>query len=237
MADVVLDVRDLRKDYGALRPLRVQRLEVRQGQSVALLGFDRPAAEVFVNLLTGAVVPDAGDVHAFGQSTRDIADGDTWLASLDRYGILSERAVLLEEMTVAQNLAVPFSLALNPIPPEVQSQVEALAADVELAPSELPLRVADVSPLAKLRVRLGRAVALNPRLLLAEHPTALLPEEMLSAFSAGFVRLVRSRGLASVVFTADARFASAVAADVLTWRPATGELAGSARWWTRWNKT
>ena len=100
-----------------------------------MLGFDRPAAELLVNLLTGAVVPDEGDVQAFGQSTRDIADGDTWLASLDRYGILSERAVLLEDMTVAQNLAVPFSLALNPIPPEVRSQVEALVDELSQATS------------------------------------------------------------------------------------------------------
>src|SRR5207253_6683483 len=137
-------------------------------------------------------------------STRDIADGDAWLAALDRYGILSERAVLLEEMTVQQNLAVPFSLLLNPIPPDVQSQVEVLAADVGLSPAELPTRVADVSPVAKLRVRLARAVALGPRILLAEHPNAMVPPDVLSDFTPGFVRLVRSRELASIILTADA---------------------------------
>ena len=72
---------------------------------MAVSGFDAGAAEVLVNLVTGASLPDEGEVRVLGQLTADIAGGDEWLASLDRFGIVSPRGVLLEGATIEQNLA------------------------------------------------------------------------------------------------------------------------------------
>src|SRR4030095_3914540 len=69
-----IHIRNVQKDYHALRLLRVRELEVLEGESVALLGFDRAAAEVFVNLLTAATVPDTGRIEIFGRPTIDIQD-------------------------------------------------------------------------------------------------------------------------------------------------------------------
>ena len=57
---------DVEKQYGGLRPLRVRDLRVPAGRATMLLGFDRPAAEVFVNLITGASLPDTGEVASLG---------------------------------------------------------------------------------------------------------------------------------------------------------------------------
>ena len=57
------------KEYGGLRPLRIAELRVAAGERVAILGFDQPSAEVFVNLATGATLPDAGEVSVFGRAT------------------------------------------------------------------------------------------------------------------------------------------------------------------------
>ena len=57
------------KDYRGLRPLRIQELRVAAAEHVALVGLDQPMAEVFVNLVTGASLPDHGDVRVFGRST------------------------------------------------------------------------------------------------------------------------------------------------------------------------
>jgi predicted ABC-type transport system involved in lysophospholipase L1 biosynthesis ATPase subunit len=218
----ILQISDLQKSYGGLRPLRIRELTLHAGQRLALVGLDRSAAEMFVNLVTGASVPDAGEVRVFGESTAMIADGDAWLASLDRFGILSERAVLLDQLTAAQNLAVPFTLALDPIPADVQVQVDALAAEVGLANSELTLPVAALSSSSVARVRLGRAVALRPAILLAEHPSAALEQDAIPVFAADMSKLLRARELATLVFTADPAFAASVAEEVLTLDPATG---------------
>jgi hypothetical protein len=69
--------------------------------------------------------------------------------------------------------------------------------------------------------------------LLAEHPNASLSADDTASFAADVSRIVSSRGLASLVMTADRTFASAVAEEVLTLQPATGELKRSAGW-RRW---
>jgi phospholipid/cholesterol/gamma-HCH transport system ATP-binding protein len=228
-----LHMRGVQKDYRGLRPLRIQELDVHAGESVALVGFDQITAEVFVNLATGAITPDEGDVRVFGQSTRDITDGEAWLASLDRFGLLSERAVLLDEMTVAQNLAVPFSLELDPIPDAVRRDVAALAKEVGLDEGDLLKGAGALNAAARLRVRLARAIALKPRLLLSEHPNASLAAADVPAFAADLGRVLSGRNLASVTLTADRTFASAIAERVLTLQPATGELKAAAGW-RRW---
>jgi ABC-type transporter Mla maintaining outer membrane lipid asymmetry ATPase subunit MlaF len=232
-ADLVLEIRNVRVDYQGLRPLRVQRLEVRRGETVALLGFDKPAAEVFVNLATGAALPTAGEVIVFGQPTASITDADAWLTSLDRFGILSERAVLLDGLTALQNMAMPWTLDVEPLADELRARATRLAAEVGLEAGDLVQPVGSVSPAARIRVRLARALALEPVVVLAEHPNAMLPPQDVPAFAADYARVVAARELASVTLSADRTFASAVAERVLTLQPATGELK-AAPGWRRW---
>ena len=226
--EVVLEIHGLAKQYGGLRPLRIERLDLHAGESLALLGFDRVSAEVLVDLITGATLPDSGEVHVFGRSTRAIQDGDDWLTSLDRIGILSERAVLLDQMTVEQNLAIPFSLDLDPIPVTVHARVQALAREVGIQDVELPHLVADLSDMARLRLRLARAIALKPYLLLSEHPNAVASAAESLEFAKDLARVQSERRFASLTLVADTRFAKAVADRVLTHDPVTGKFKG--RW-------
>ncbi len=131
-AGPVVQLRDVTKDYRALRPLRVRSLEIRRGQSLALLGFDAPMAEVLVNLITGGSLPDTGEVLVFGEPTNGITDRGTWLQMLDHFGLISDRAVLLEQLSAEQNLAIPLSLAVESMSDELRLAVRKLATEVGL---------------------------------------------------------------------------------------------------------
>lgn len=234
-SDVVISLRNVHRDYRGLRPLRVKHLELRQGESVALMGFDHVAAEVMVNLITGATLPDSGDVDVFGEATGATTDADAWLMAAEQFGILSDRIVLLESLSVEQNLALPFSLELDDLPAEVRASVARLAEEVGVAP-QLSQAVAQLDAESQTRVRLGKALALGPRVLLAEHPNVPLPAPALPRFATDLAGIAASRSLAMVVMTADPAFANAVSDRVLTLTPATGALnaaAGWRRWLTR----
>jgi ABC-type transporter Mla maintaining outer membrane lipid asymmetry ATPase subunit MlaF len=224
MSEPILEVRHLEKQYGGLRPLRLQELRVEPHAIVALIGLDAAAAEVFVNLATGATLPDTGEVRVFGRPTASITDGDEWLRTLDRFGILSDRAALLEPLTVAQNLAMTFTLDIDPLERAVRSRVDALAGEVELQPDWRDRQAGELDAAGKLRVRLGRAIALAPDLLVMEHPTATLRREEVVAFAELVRRLAAARRFAVVAVTADEEFASAVTPHVLRLRPADGAL-------------
>lgn len=224
MTGPVLELTGVTKAYGALRPLRIEHLALDPGDQVALLGLDQPAAEVLVNLVTGTTLPDTGHVRVFGRVTADITDSNDWLTLLDRFGIVSERSALLESMSVVQNMAVPFSLEIEPPPEDVTRQVSVLAAEAGLGPDALHRRVADLDAVERMRVRLGRALAFGPGLLLLEHPSATLSRKDVIPLACDIRALAGRRALATLTVTADGEFAGAVSERALVLEPATGRL-------------
>ena len=232
MADTpAISLRNVTKDYQSLRPLRIREFDLATGQSCAILGLDAAMAEVLVSLLTGGLVPDSGEVLVMGRPTSSVADRVAWLALLDQFGLVSERSVLLEQLTAEQNLAMPFSLAVHSMTGELRESVDRLADEIGLDRSHLPMPIAHLPALSRVRLRLGRALALNPRVVLAEHPTATLNASDGAAFAADLARVGRVRGHATLVLTADRKFAFASAARVLSLQPGTGELKQAGRWW------
>ena len=231
--DVLVEIRGVTKDYHGLRPLRIEALTIHDGQSVALLGLDRAMAEVLVNLITGATVPDTGTVSVFGRPTTDIPTADAWVETLDRFGLISERAVLVDRFTAEQNLALPLSLEIEDMSPALREQARKLGEEVGVPSDDLQHLTAALSPPSQLRLRLGRALALAPRVLLAEHPNALTSSDDSPVFAADYARVIAARHLASLVMTADRTFAGAIADEVLTLEPATGALRPAAGW-RRW---
>jgi len=231
VTSAVLEFAGASKTYGGLRPLRIAELRVSAGDRVAILGLDQPSAEVFVNLATGATLPDAGEVSVFGRATKAIDDAADWLATVDRFGIVSERAVLLDALTVIQNLAMPFTLEIEPPPAHVRQRAEALAEEVGLAEASWTRPVAELDAAGWLRVRFGRAIALDPAILLLEHASARLPREDVAGAGARMRAVAATRGIALVAATADEVFARAVADRVLALEPATGRLKAQRRGW------
>lgn len=228
--DSLVQIRKITKDYRSLRPLRIESLDLHEGETLALCGFDHMTAEILVDLITAAIVPDSGEIRVFGQLTTAIADRESWLQTLDRFGLLTERAVLVEQFTVEQNLAIPYSLAVEDLSADLKTRVAALAEEIGFAPSDLPRQSGVLPPLGRLRLRLGRALAMNPSVLLAEHPNATLPGEGVSRFAADLKAIAAARRLALLVLTADSAFARAVSTRTLTLNPATGELARTPAW-------
>jgi ABC-type lipoprotein export system ATPase subunit len=229
----VLELTDVSRDYRGLRPLRIERLAVGAGEHVAILGLDQVTAEVFVNLVTGATVPDRGEVKIFGRPTSAIADSADWLALVDRFGIVSERAVLLDGLTVIQNLSMPFSLEIEPPRDEVRVRAEALAREAELPEAAWGRPLGELDRTARMRVRLGRALALDPAIVLLEHPSAEVPRAEAAPMGRHMRAIAARRGIAIVAATADDEFADAVATRVLTLAAATGRLAEKRGWFRR----
>lgn len=229
----IVHVSDVVKNYQGLRPLRVRDLRVSRGQSVALFGFDKTASEVLVNLITGSSLPDSGTVRVFGRATTEIADSTDWMDLLQRFGMFSDRTVLVEQLTVEQNLALAHTLEVDPLADGIRQQVREIADTVGISSGLLASRAEGLPALETALARLGRAAALKPDVLLAEHPTATLDAKGTAVFAKAAAAAVGRYGMAAIYVTADHAFARAVGSDALTVRPATGELSPTSSW-RRW---
>jgi predicted ABC-type transport system involved in lysophospholipase L1 biosynthesis ATPase subunit len=232
----LLDIRLLVKDYQALRPLRVRELTMRPGRVLSLAGFDAAAAEIFVHLVTGASLPDEGDISLFGTNTRHIQDAEAWLRSLDGLGLVSHRAVLVDMLTVLQNVAMPLTLEVDPLAEDVRPRVEALARESGIDETLWDRPLGHVDAETNLRVRLARAVAPQPTLIIAEHPSAGLPREAVPRIAEHVATIARARNAALLTLTADPEWVSRTGGDVLTLSPASGELAPGGRFMERFRR-
>lgn len=220
----LVEIRGLVKDYAALRPLRIRELRVEPGAIVSIAGVDAPAAQTLVNLVTGATLPDEGDVSLFGVNTRAVTDSAAWLKSLDGIGMITARGVLIEMFTVLQNVALSLTLDVDPIDPRMVPQAGALAREAGMDPDMFDLPAGRVPPEIQMRVHLARAIALGPRILIAEHPSAALPRSAVAAFGTDLARVAKARGVALLAVTADDTLARAIGGQRLELVAATGEL-------------
>lgn len=221
----LIEARGVSKDYGGPRPLRLARLSCEASARLVIGGFGRDGAEMFVHLVSGAALPDEGEIRIDGVATRDITTDTAWLASLDRFGLVSNRAVLVEAMPIAANLALPLTLAVEPMASEVRAEVEALARDVELALDRLDAPASSLTPVERLRVHLARAVAQRPQLVLLEDPTRSLSSVGdRTAFGRTLAAVAAARSLGWLALSDDDAFAEAAAGERWQVDPATGEV-------------
>ena len=78
-------------------------------------------------------------------------------------------------------------------------------------------------------LHLARALALGPKLLIAEHPSATLPRDAVAGFGADLGKAARDRGIALLAITADDSLAKAIGGARVEVVAASGEVRGLSR--------
>jgi len=179
----------------------VQSLAMQAGDRIAISGLDATAAEVFSTWSTGRSCRTRARSGSSARPRASSGARATGLASLDRFGIVSARAVLLEGSTMLQNLALPFSLEIDELPDHVTARVRGAAGEVGIGSDWLPRRAAEAPPEVRMRAHLARALAVEPAVLLMEHPTAALPRDTVAAFARDVRDVVARRGLTVLAVT------------------------------------
>ncbi len=140
--------------------------------------------------------------------------------------------------SVAQNIAISLTLDLDPMPPDIAAAAEALGVEMGLTVGELAKPVHATSVATRHRVRLARAVAASPEVLLVEHPLAGLAADEVRPLAEDLLRVARARNLGMIVLAADAAASRPFADRVLVLNGGTGDLTEAregllSRWFAR----
>lgn len=221
------------KTIAAPQPFRLADFTAFAVDRIVLGGLDEGEAELFIHLVTGAVVPDEGRVLINGRDTREIATDTEWLHSLDQFGIVTARAVLIDKISAAENLALPLTVSIDPMADDIRARVTSAGAGAGLSDSQLRGPAGELSPAARLRLHLARAVIGGPRLLLLEHPTASLDQKSgeSAAFGSALARLSNERGFGWIAISNDDAFAKANGGKRLVVDAKTGKVTARRRFW------
>jgi lipoprotein-releasing system ATP-binding protein len=203
LSEIVLEIQDLRRTYqtgqGALEVLKGAALTVREGEVVGLVG---PSGSGKSSLLHAAGLlehPTGGRILIDGSDCGTLGDAARTRLRLNRIGFVYQFHHLLPEFTALDNVALPIMMAGAGRGAARRRAGELLG---ELGLSErLHHQPAQLSGGEAQRVAVARALANQPRLLLADEPTGNLDPTTSQTVFAALHELVRSTGVAALIAT------------------------------------
>ncbi len=183
--------------------LQVGELSIAAGQRVTWTGPSGSGKTTLLHLVAGIVCPSAGRVESCGMeltSLRDSARRDFRIANI---GLVFQDFALLDYLNVLDNILLPYrinrSLRLDST---VRARAQQLATEVGLA--ELLLRRPPyLSHGERQRVAVCRALVANPKLVLADEPTANLDPDNASRVLDALDQHAKQQGATLVVVTHD----------------------------------
>src|SRR5438876_7119712 len=103
-----IKIGDLRKAFGEQRVLNGINLQVRQGETVAILGRSGGGKSVLLKLIIGLQTPDAGSIQVAGKEITKL-DESQLNEVRKRVGFLFQQAALYDSLTVGENVEFPLS--------------------------------------------------------------------------------------------------------------------------------
>lgn len=203
----VIIFRDVHKSFGSKHVLQGFSLEVRDGETMVILGYSGSGKSVALKHIVGLLEPDQGEVEVDGQIVHQLERAQL-MALRAQIGFVFQFAALLDSMSVGDNIALGLKrqrLAEDDIRERVR---ESLAlVDLEGTEDRYP---AELSGGMRKRVGIARAIALRPRYLLYDEPTTGLDPVTAAVIDQLMVRAKRKLGITGVVVTHDMRSAYTV---------------------------
>jgi len=204
MSDPVLSLEGITKTYakGNANPVAVLRgvdLTIQPGEVVALVAPSGAGKSTLLHIAGLLDTPDQGQVTLAGQALTDQSDRRRTRARREDVGFIYQFHHLLPEFSALENVVLP-QLANGVARAEAVTRASDLLARVGVG-ARSDHRPAALSGGEQQRVAFCRALANEPRLLLADEPTGNLDPATSDQVFDALMTLVRSTGMAALIAT------------------------------------
>ncbi len=216
-----LSLRGLEKAYGAARAVADVSLEVGKGELLALLGPSGCGKTTTLRMVAGFIAPDRGRILLGGEDItgRPPHRRDT--------GMVFQSYALFPHLTVAENVA--FGLKRRGVPKaEIAQRVQRMLALLKLdgLAGRLPRQLSGGQ---QQRVAVGRALVINPAMVLLDEPFSNLDALLRESTRVELRHLQQSFGLTTLFVTHDQAEAMAISDRIAVMNGGRIEQIGSPR--------
>jgi len=195
----IIQVRDLVAKYDEETILKGISFDVYEGEIFVILGGSGCGKSTLLKHLVGLYQPHSGQIIIDGE---DISERDpmTLMNVLRKIGVLYQSGALLGSMTLAENVALPIAeyTDLSPESLSLLVKIKLNIVGLEGYENHLP---SELSGGMKKRAGLARAMALNPKILFFDEPSAGLDPVTSAGIDHLIIQLNRSLGTTMVIVT------------------------------------
>ena len=200
--EVAISIHGLNKSFGENHVLRDFDLDVKRGESVAVIGKSGSGKSVLIKCIIGLMYPEKGTINVLGKEVTKLNNKD-----LDRLRVkvafLFQSNALYDSMTVRENLEFPLrrhwvQTTKNEVDGLVMEALTnvGLAHTVEMMPSEL-------SGGMRKRVALARTLIMKPDIILYDEPTTGLDPITSREISNLMVDIQKKYNTSSIIISHD----------------------------------
>ena len=161
---VKIGIKNLHKRFGEKIVLDGLDLDIRDGESMVIIGGSGTGKSVLLKCVLGLLTPEQGsitvdreEVVGIGRSARE--------SILRKFGMLFQNAALFDSLTVWENVAFGLIEGRGMARDEAQEIAYAKLANVGLGPEVGTLHPAELSGGMRKRVGLARAIATEPEII------------------------------------------------------------------------
>jgi putative ABC transport system ATP-binding protein len=202
----VIRVEGVSRTYGrggsAVHAVRDVSFTAAAGELVAIRGRSGAGKTTLLNLVGGLDRPTAGRVFLAEQDVSGASEASLLLLRRNLIGFVFQSFGLVPILSAAENVGVPMRLA-RVKPSEREQRVQVLLELVGLG-GHAAQRPYELSGGQQQRVAVARALANDPKLLIADEPTGQLDSETGRSIMDLLRAVVQARGMTALVATHDA---------------------------------
>ena len=207
MADLLLDLRNIKKSYGPQAPvLHGIDLSIAQSSFSAIIGPSGSGKSTLLNIIGLLDRPTAGEFRFLGADIIQMPSAMLTQFRGTRIGFVFQFHHLLPAFTALENVMLPLIAHHGRLLPAMKSQAMAILDQVGMAEKALS-KPSELSGGQQQRVAIARALVTSPPLVLADEPTGNLDTRNADDIFALLRTLNQKMGMALMVVTHDPRLA------------------------------
>lgn len=168
--EIIARVSEMRAQYGETTILHDVSFELPANEILVVLGTSGCGKSTLLKHMIGLMQPASGNVEIFGRSLNDLEETD-WPVFYQNMGVMFQYGALLNSLTVGENVGVPLEQHTD-LPPELIEHIVRQKLDLVDLGHAYDLLPNEISGGMRKRAAIARAIAMEPRLLFGDEPSA-----------------------------------------------------------------
>src|SRR2546430_13925393 len=169
-SECIIDVRHLRKRFGSKVVLEDVSFTVKRGTVCVVMGGSGSGKSAVLRHLIGGYKPDGGEIYLDGEEITGFNERELQRVRR-KFGMLFQGGALLNSLTVGENVALPMRHHTDLPEETIEIMVKLKLELVGLRDAE-HLKPSEISGGMQKRVSLARALALDPKIVFYDEPSA-----------------------------------------------------------------